>query len=91
MTPEQKKRLLDETRETAERLNRLNAFMAGDAFPKLTRDAKDLLYSQVCVMNKYVQILGQRLELAGEVFTHASDPVPRPFEAGNAVVNRGEV
>ena len=63
-------RLLTETRETADRLNKLNAFMATDAFPKLTREDKDLLYSQQRVMSEYVQILGKRLERAGTEFTH---------------------
>jgi hypothetical protein len=66
-------RLLDETRETATRLNKLNAFMATDAFPKLPREDKDLLYSQQRVMSKYVQILGKRLERAGQPFEHAKD------------------
>lgn len=72
MSPEQKDRLLAETRETADRLNKLNAFMAGDAFPKLPREDKDLLYEQQRIMSRYVQILGQRLERAGQQFSHAS-------------------
>jgi len=62
MNEEQKQRLLAETRETAERLNKLNSFMATDAFPKLPREDKDLLYSQQRVMSEYVQILGKRFE-----------------------------
>lgn len=69
---EDQKALLTETQETAERLNKLNAFMATDAFPKLEREDKDLLYSQQRVMSKYVQILGKRLQRAGEVFKHAA-------------------
>ena len=72
MSPEQKERLLDETRQTADRLNKLNAFMAGDTFPKLPREDKDLLYEQQRTMSRYVQILGQRLERAGQTFSHAS-------------------
>ena len=72
MNEEQKQRLLEETRETADRLNKLNLFMATDAFPKLPREDKDLLYSQRRTMCKYVQILGKRLERAGKTFTHAS-------------------
>ncbi len=72
MSPDQKDRLLQETRETAERLNKLNAFMATDAFPKLDRIDKDLLYEQQRVMSQYVQILGKRLERAGTQFTHAA-------------------
>lgn len=71
MSPEQKARLLAETQETADRLNKLNAFMASDAFPKLNREDKDLLYSQQRVMSKYVQILGKRLERAEMQFQHA--------------------
>jgi len=74
MNPEQQARLLEETRETAARLNKLNTFMATDAFPKLQREDKDLLYRQQRVMSKYVQILGKRLERAGQQFTHAEQP-----------------
>lgn len=71
MSPEQKARLLAETQETADCLNKLNSFMATDAFPKLPREDKDLLYSQQRVMSEYVQILGKRLERAGQQFEHA--------------------
>jgi hypothetical protein len=71
MTVEQKTRLLAETQEIAERLNKLNTFLASDVFPKLPREDKDLLYSQQRVMSKYVQILGKRLERAGQQFKHA--------------------
>lgn len=66
-------RLLTETQETADRLNKLNAFMGSDAFPKLYRAEKDLLYSQQRAMSEYVQILGKRLEFAGTEFCHAAD------------------
>ena len=65
MNEEQKQRLLAETRETAERLNKLNSFMATDAFQKLPREDKDLLYSQQRVMSEYVQILGKRIRCPG--------------------------
>ena len=71
MSPEQKARLLEETRETAGRLNKLNTFMAGDVFPTLARADKDLLYEQQRVMSQYVQILGKRLERAGQQFSHS--------------------
>tara|TARA_R110000868_G_scaffold123391_1_gene326843 strand:- start:47 stop:265 length:219 start_codon:yes stop_codon:yes gene_type:complete len=71
MSEEQLNRLLAEARGTAERLNKLNTFMAGYAFPKLPREDKDLLYSQSRAMSRYVQILGQRLERVGQQFTHA--------------------
>lgn len=67
-----KEKLLAETQDVAARLNRLNAFMASDEFPKLRRAEKDLLYSQQRVMSKYVQILGKRLELIGQEFRHRS-------------------
>ena len=70
MTTEQKDRLLAETQETAGRLNKLNAFMGSDEFPKLERVDKDLLYKQQRTMSKYVQILGKRLERAGTTFEH---------------------
>ncbi|MGE9268311.1 MAG: crAss001_48 related protein [Verrucomicrobiales bacterium] len=76
MTEEQKQRLLEETQETAGRLNKLNAFMAGDAFPKLERADKDLLYSQQRVMSEYVQILGKRLERANTQFSHPKKTNP---------------
>lgn len=65
-----KTRLLTETQETAARLNKLNEFMGSPEFPKLPREDKDLLYSQQRVMSRYVQILGQRLERAGQQFAH---------------------
>lgn len=58
-------KLLEETQETAERLNKLNAFMATADFPTLERTDKDLLYSQQRIMSKYVQVLGKRIERAG--------------------------
>ena len=73
MNQEQIDRLLLETQGTAARLNKLNAFMATDAFPSLKRADKDLLYSQQRVMSEYVQILGKRLERAGEFFTHVQE------------------
>ncbi len=72
MTEEQKSRLIAEAQETAERLNLLNGFMAGDIFPTLPREEKDLLYEQQRVMSEYVQILGKRIERVGEQFKHAA-------------------
>jgi len=63
-------RLLFETQDTAERLNKLNVFMGSDGFIELDRKDKDLLYEQQRVMSRYVQILGQRLESFGESFKH---------------------
>lgn len=70
MTEDQKSNLIQEARETANRLNKLNAFMATDEFPKLERIDKDLLYSQSRTMNRYLQILGKRIERMGGQFTH---------------------
>lgn len=71
MSDEQKARLLAEAQETADRLNKLNTFMGGPAFPGLPREDKDLLYEQQRTMSRYVQILGLRLERAGQPFQHA--------------------
>ena len=71
MTTEQKERLLEEAQETAGRMNKLNAFMATEAFPRLEREDKDLLYSQQRVMSEYLQILGKRIERGGSQFKHA--------------------
>ena len=56
-------RLRDETKELAERLNRLQDYMRTPAFYNLPRVDKDLLYSQYHAMLSYLQILGQRCEL----------------------------
>ena len=72
MNIEQKARLLTETQETAARLNKLNIFMAGQAFTTLPREDKDLLYSQQRIMSKYVQILGKRLDRAEIPFVHSA-------------------
>lgn len=71
---DEQKALLEETRQTAERLNKLNSFMASDDFPKLPREDKDLLYEQQRAMSRYVQILGIRLERAGQQFSHSPSP-----------------
>jgi hypothetical protein len=70
MLEDWKQRLLDETREEATKLNKLNEFMAGDVFPTLSREEKDLLYEQVRIMNSFVQVLGKRLEHYGIKFSH---------------------
>ena len=62
--------LLDETRELASKLNKLNWYMANDEFPKLPRAKKDLMYEQQRAMSVYVQILSKRLELENIEFTH---------------------
>lgn len=57
-----KERLRDETIETIDKLNELNAFMATKTFYNLSRVEKDLLYEQVRTLNILVQILGKRCE-----------------------------
>ena len=64
------KRLLEETRDEADKLNKLNQFMAGDVFPTLDRKNKTLMYKQCRIMNSFVEVLGERLELEGIKFTH---------------------
>ncbi len=62
-------RLLIETRELAEKTNKLNDFMRTKCFVDLDRENKDLLYKQSRLMNEYLQVLGQRLEILGKKFT----------------------
>lgn len=63
-------RLLTESREYAQRFNRLNAFMASAMFPQLSQLDKDLLYEQQRAMSLLLQILGKRLKRAKTIFTH---------------------
>ena len=62
-------RLLNEARELATKTNALNDFMRTTDFVDLDRENKDLLYKQSRLMNEYLQILGQRIELLGEKFS----------------------
>ena len=62
-------RLLIEAQELATKTNALNDFMRTQDFVDLDRQSKDLLYNQSRLMNEYLQILGQRLELLGAKFT----------------------
>ncbi len=59
-------RLLIEARELATKTNALNDFMRTQNFVDLDRQNKDLLYKQSRIMNKYLQVLGQRLQILGE-------------------------
>lgn len=61
-------RLLNEAQALAEKLNALNDFMRTQRFVDLDRPNKDLLYKQSRLMNEYLQVLGQRIELLGENF-----------------------
>jgi hypothetical protein len=65
-------RLLTEARELAVKADALNDFMRTQGFIDLDRQNKDLLYRQSRLMNEYLQILGQRLELLGEKFSFKS-------------------
>lgn len=62
-------RLLVEAQELAVKTNALNDFMRTQAFIDLDRQNKDLLYKQSRLMNEYLQVLGQRLEILGEKFS----------------------
>ena len=62
-------RLLVEAQELATKTNALNDFMRTQKFVDLDRQNKDLLYKQSRLMNEYLQILGQRIELLGEKFS----------------------
>lgn len=61
-------RLMLETQELAEKTNKLNDFMRTQPFVNLDRQNKDLLYKQSRLMNEYLQILGQRIELLNSKF-----------------------
>ena len=62
-------RLLIEAQELATKTNALNDFMRTQEFIDLDRQNKDLLYKQSRLMNEYLQVLGQRLEILGEKFS----------------------
>lgn len=62
-------RLLIEAQELAIKTNALNDFMRTQAFVNLDRQNKDLLYIQSRLMNEYLQVLGQRLEILGDKFS----------------------
>jgi len=62
-------RLLVEAQELATKTNALNDFMRTQKFVDLDRQNKDLLYKQSRLMNEYLQVLGQRIELLGEKFS----------------------
>ena len=62
-------RLLTEAQELAIKTNALNDFMRTKAFVDLDRKNKDLLYIQSRLMNEYLQVLGQRIELLDEKFS----------------------
>jgi hypothetical protein len=65
-------RILTEAQELATKTNALNDFMRTQNFVDLDRQNKDLLYKQSRLMNEYLQVLGQRLEILGEKFSFKS-------------------
>lgn len=62
-------RLITEAQDLATKTNALNDFMRTQKFVDLDRQNKDLLYRQSRLMNEYLQVLGQRIELLGEKFS----------------------
>lgn len=60
--------LLTEAQELAIKTNVLEDFMRTQNFVYLDRENKDLIYKQSRLMNKYLQVLGKRIELLGERF-----------------------
>ena len=62
-------RLLIEAQELATKTNDLNDFMRTQPFVDLDRQNKNLLYKQSRLMNEYLQVLGQRLEILGDKFS----------------------
>ena len=66
-------RLLIETQNRAEELNKLNTFLASPKFLELDRENKDLLYWQSRTMTTLVQVLGKRLEYNGIEFKHKNN------------------
>ena len=62
-------RLLIEAQELATKTNALNDFMRTQGFVNLDRQNKNLLYTQSRLMNEYLQVLGQRLEILGDKFS----------------------
>lgn len=62
-------RLLTEAQELATKTDALNDFMRTQKFVDLDRQNKDLLYKQSRLMNEYLQVLGQRLEILGGRFS----------------------
>lgn len=67
MTPEQKTRLLTEHDELAQRLDKLNPFLASDAFTALGAEDRALLVIQRDLMNAYRLVLCRRIELHDDV------------------------
>lgn len=58
---EWQKRVIEEKQELDARRERLAAFMAGDAFPKLSYREMSLLRQQQAAMSDYSEALGGRI------------------------------
>lgn len=58
-----KEELKLECKDLIEKVNKLNTFKGTIEFYKLPRESKDLLYEQSRLMDRYIQILGKRMEL----------------------------
>jgi len=56
-------RLRNETKELAEKVNKLQDYTRTKVFYELPRADKDLLYDQLHAMLNYLQVLGKRCEL----------------------------
>lgn len=60
-----KDRLKQETKDLVEKHNKLHEFMGTKEFYRLSRKKKKLLYKQFRIMNEYIEVLGERMELEG--------------------------
>lgn len=56
-------RLKTEASELAEKTEKLSTFLNGDAFTKLSKGNRILLYEQVEIMQRYLNVLTIRIEL----------------------------
>jgi hypothetical protein len=54
-------RVVEERRELADRLDRLEAFLGGDTFMRLEEGERELLERQARVMREYVDVLDERI------------------------------
>ena len=55
-------RVVDEKAELDSKLDKLNAFFPTDLFAQLKPNEQERLYLQASVMQKYSNILGERIE-----------------------------
>lgn len=57
------KRIVDEKKELDHRINRLSAFLNGDAFSRLSAGEQRLLHLQCKAMEEYSSILNDRIAI----------------------------